>query len=170
MRDVVRAYRLLVEHGEPGEVYNVCSGRDVAVQELADDLLAMARRPMRFEPDPELLRPVDVPVLRGDHARLTKATGWEPEIPLAQTLTDLLDDWRTRCVRLSGTWSPPWRGNGPENVSRARRCGRSPGRRRRRRRGVGRLGRPGRRTPCETLAAAQRVEGSSTGSFEHGER
>ena len=96
VRDVVRAYRLLVEHGEPGEVYNVCSGRDVAVQELADDLLAMARRPMRFEPDPELLRPVDVPVLRGDHARLTKATGWEPEIPLSQTLTDLLDDWRTR--------------------------------------------------------------------------
>ena len=54
------------------------------------------RRPMRFETDPELLRPVDVPVLRGDHARLTEATGWEPEIPLAQTLTDLLDDWRTR--------------------------------------------------------------------------
>jgi GDP-4-dehydro-6-deoxy-D-mannose reductase len=96
VRDVVRAYRLLVEHGEPGEVYNVCSGRDVAVQELADDLLAMARRPMRFETDPELLRPVDVPVLWGDHARLTKATGWEPEIPLSQTLTDLLDDWRTR--------------------------------------------------------------------------
>jgi GDP-4-dehydro-6-deoxy-D-mannose reductase len=96
VRDVVRAYRLLVEHGEPGEVYNVCSGRDVAVQELADDLLAMARRPMRFEPDPELLRPVDVPVLRGDHTRLTTATGWEPAIPLSQTLTDLLDDWRTR--------------------------------------------------------------------------
>jgi GDP-4-dehydro-6-deoxy-D-mannose reductase len=66
------------------------------VQELADDLLAMARRPMRFEPDPELLRPVDVPVLRGDHTRLTTATGWEPAIPLSQTLTDLLDDWRTR--------------------------------------------------------------------------
>ena len=96
VRDVVRAYRLLVEHGEPGEVYNVCSGRDVAVQELADDLLAMARRPMRFETDPELLRPVDVPVLRGDHTRLTNATGWKPEIPLAQTLTDLLDDWRTK--------------------------------------------------------------------------
>ena len=96
VRDVVRAYRLLVEHGEPGEVYNVCSGHDVAVQELADALLAMARRPMRFEPDPELLRPVDVPVLRGDHARLTKATGWEPQIPLTQTLTDLLDDWRTK--------------------------------------------------------------------------
>ena len=54
---------------------------------------------MRFETDPELLRPVDVPVLRGDHPRLTGATGWEPEIPLDQTLTDLLDDWRTRGPR-----------------------------------------------------------------------
>ena len=67
VRDVVRAYRLLVESGEPGEVYNVCSGADLAVQELADKLLALASRPMRFEADPELLRPVDIPVLRGDH-------------------------------------------------------------------------------------------------------
>lgn len=96
VRDVVRAYRLLMEHGSPGEVYNVCSGRDVAVQELADQLIAMARLPMRFETDPELLRPVDVPVLRGDHARLSRTTGWQPEIPLDQTLADLLDDWRTR--------------------------------------------------------------------------
>jgi len=96
VRDVVRAYRLLAEHGAPGEVYNVCSGTDVAVQELADQLIAMARHPMRFETDPDLLRPVDVPVLRGDHSRLTAATGWHPQIPLQQTLTDLLDDWRTR--------------------------------------------------------------------------
>ena len=94
VRDVVRAYRLLMERGEPGEVYNVCTGVDLAVQELADQLLALATRPMRFETDPALLRPVDVPVLRGDHARLTTATGWEPEIPLDRTLADLLDDWR----------------------------------------------------------------------------
>ena len=96
VRDVVRAYRLLVESGEPGEVYNVCSGHDVTVQALADELLAMAKRPLRFEADPDLLRPVDVPVLRGDHQRLTAATGWRPEIPLSATLTDLLDDWRAR--------------------------------------------------------------------------
>ncbi len=96
VRDVVRAYRLLVEYGRPGEVYNVCRGVDVAVQDLADQLLALARAPMRFEPDPDLLRPVDVPVLRGCHDRLTAATGWEPEIPLDRTLADLLDDWRTR--------------------------------------------------------------------------
>ncbi len=98
VRDVVRAYRLLVERGEPGEVYNVCSGTDVSVGELADQLRAMAQQPITFETDPELLRPVDVPVLRGDHSRLTAATGWVPEIPLAQTLADLLDDWRKRVV------------------------------------------------------------------------
>ncbi len=96
VRDVVRAYRMLVQHGEPGEVYNVCSGVDVSVQELADQLVAQATRPMRFEVDPDLLRPVEVPVLRGDHQRLTKATGWEPDIPLGQTLADLLEDWRQR--------------------------------------------------------------------------
>ena len=92
----MRAYRLLMEHGEPGEVYNVCSGVDRAVQDLADQLLAQANIALRFETDPELLRPVEVPVLRGSHDRLTAATGWEPEIPISQTLTDLLEDWRVR--------------------------------------------------------------------------
>jgi len=96
VRDVVRAYRLLMEHGEPGEVYNVCSGVDLAVQDLADQLLAQARIPLRFETDPDLLRPVEVPVLRGSHERLTATTGWEPEIAISQTLTDLLEDWRER--------------------------------------------------------------------------
>lgn len=96
VRDVVRAYRLLVTKAEPGAVYNVCSGRALAVQGLADRLLAMASRPMRYAPDRELLRPVDVPVLLGDHRRLTAATGWQPEIPLETTLADLLDDWRRR--------------------------------------------------------------------------
>ena len=96
VRDVVRAYRLLIEHGEPGEAYNVCSGHDIAISELADRLVAMARREMRLEGDPSLQRPVDVPVLRGDYARLNKATGWEPEINLDQTLSDLLEEWRER--------------------------------------------------------------------------
>ena len=96
VRDVVRAYRLLVEHGAPGEVYNVCTGRDLSVQQLADHLLTLATRPMRLETDPALLRPVDIPVLRGDAAKLREATGWTPEISIDQTLADLLDDQRTR--------------------------------------------------------------------------
>ena len=96
VRDVVRAYRLLGERGVPGEVYNVCSGVDLAVQDLADRLVAEATVALRFETDESLLRPVELPVLRGSHDRLTAATGWEPEIPIGRTLTDLLEDWRRR--------------------------------------------------------------------------
>ncbi len=96
VRDIVRAYRLLVTEGEAGEVYNVCSGRDLAIQELADRLIGLARRPIALAPDPALLRPIDLPVLRGDPAKLHLATGWAPEIPIEQTLADLLDDMRVR--------------------------------------------------------------------------
>ena len=94
VRDVVRAYRLLVERGEPGEAYNVCSGRDVAIQEVADHLAAQAKAEVRFELDPERLRPVDVPVVRGDNTKLRNATGWDPEMPLDETLGDILAWWR----------------------------------------------------------------------------
>lgn len=96
VRDVVRAYRLLVERGQPGEPYNVCSGHDVAIADLAEHLLAMAKQPMRLVVDPERQRPVDVPVLRGDRTKIEQATGWSPEIPLERTLADVLDDWRSR--------------------------------------------------------------------------
>ncbi|MBA2280309.1 MAG: GDP-mannose 4,6-dehydratase [Acidimicrobiia bacterium] len=96
VRDVVRAYRLLVEQGEPGEAYNVCTGVDIAISELAERLLTMAKHPMRLTTDPDRQRPIDVPVLRGDSSRLRQATGWKPEIPLDTTLTDVLADWRAR--------------------------------------------------------------------------
>ncbi len=95
VRDVVRAYRLVAERGEPGAVYNVCSGMGVSVQEIADQLLARATRPIRLATDPELVRPVEVPRLVGSNARLRAATGWNPEIALADTLADVLDDARS---------------------------------------------------------------------------
>jgi GDP-4-dehydro-6-deoxy-D-mannose reductase len=96
VRDVVRAYRLLVERGEPGEAYNVCTGRDLSIGELAEWLVALAGRPLRLEVDPALQRPVEVPVLRGDPAKLAAATGWQPQIPLEATLADVLAEWRQR--------------------------------------------------------------------------
>ncbi|MBV8691702.1 MAG: GDP-mannose 4,6-dehydratase [Actinobacteria bacterium] len=91
VRDVVRAYRLLVEHGAAGEAYNVCSGRDVAVDELAHRLLELSGADLTLETDPALVRPVDLPVLKGDPAKIEQATGWKPEIPLDQTLTEVLE-------------------------------------------------------------------------------
>lgn len=95
VRDVVRAYRLLVGSGEPGEAYNVCTGRSVEIGRLVERLLVLAGADLRLEPDPALLRPVDVPELRGDPAKLRAATGWEPEIPLDVTLQDVLDEARS---------------------------------------------------------------------------
>jgi len=90
VRDVVRAYRLLVAGGEPGSVYNVCSGRDVEIGEIARRLMGICGVDLELVTDPELVRPVDVPVLRGDPTRLEAAVGWRPEIPLDETLRDVV--------------------------------------------------------------------------------
>lgn len=95
VRDVVRAYRLLMTMGAAGEVYNVCSGVDRTVQALADKLVAQAESAMRLVTDPDLLRPVDVEVLRGDPSKIQRATGWKPEIPIDTTIHDLLEFWRS---------------------------------------------------------------------------
>lgn len=94
VRDVVRAYRLLVMHSQPGEVYNICSGRAIPVQELADRLIALSTSPMRLESDPDLQRGVDIPVLCGDNTKLREATGWAPQLSLDETLADLLAEAR----------------------------------------------------------------------------
>jgi GDP-4-dehydro-6-deoxy-D-mannose reductase len=96
VRDVVRAYRLLVLHGAPGAVYNVCSGVGTSVGEIATRLLALATRPLRLEVDPALVRPDDLPVLVGDAARLVAATGWRPQHALDTTLRDVLDEARAQ--------------------------------------------------------------------------
>ena len=93
-RDTVRAYALLMEHGRRGEIYNVCRGEAHAIGELLDLLRGQVTVPIEVEVDPEKLRPVDVPVLVGDHGKLTAATGWQPEISMAQTLADILAEQR----------------------------------------------------------------------------
>lgn len=90
VRDVVRAYRLLLTDGRPGEVYNVCRGQSVVVEDVARRLLALARVDLPLVVDPARMRPVDLPDLRGDPTRLHQATGWAPEIDLDRTLQDVL--------------------------------------------------------------------------------
>ncbi len=96
VRDVVGAYRLLAVWGEPGEAYNVCSGTSRRVADLAERLLSRARRRMHTEVDEDLLRPVEATEMRGDPTKLREATGWQPRVPLEQTLDDLLDYWRSQ--------------------------------------------------------------------------
>jgi GDP-4-dehydro-6-deoxy-D-mannose reductase len=94
VRDVVRAYRLLALKGTAGSIYNVCSGTGVSVRDVADRLLAAARRPLRITVDPDLVRPVGVPRLIGDATRLRAATGWAPVISLDETLAAMLEHAR----------------------------------------------------------------------------
>jgi GDP-4-dehydro-6-deoxy-D-mannose reductase len=96
VRDVVRAYRLLVERAPAGEVFNVCSGRAVSVEAVAHRMLELADVELDLVTDPALARPVDVPVMCGDPARLEAATGWRPEIDLDDTLADVLAEWESR--------------------------------------------------------------------------
>ena len=93
VRDVVRAYRLLLEHGAPGQAYNVCRGQSVSIAEVAQTLLDLAGLEVPIGVDPARVRSVDLPDLRGDVGKLTRATGWLPEIPLERTLADVLAHW-----------------------------------------------------------------------------
>lgn len=99
VRDVVRAYRMLADRALAGEVpagsvFNVATGRGVTIAAIAERLCALAEAPVELEEDPELFRPVDVPVFLGDAGALRSATGWAPQIGLDETLGDVYESWR----------------------------------------------------------------------------
>lgn len=96
VRDTVRAYRAMMQAATPGRPYNVCSGTPVPIRGLVELLVSHARVPVAIEQDPARFRPNDTPLVLGDHGRLTADTGWTPQVPLAQTVDDLLAYWRTQ--------------------------------------------------------------------------
>ena len=96
VRDVVRAYCMLIEKGSAGETYNVGTGHALKIQEILELILSMAKVKIRSEVDPAKLRPVDVPVIEPDISKLQKATGWKPEIPFRRTVEETLDYWRQK--------------------------------------------------------------------------
>jgi GDP-4-dehydro-6-deoxy-D-mannose reductase len=99
VRDMMRGYRLAIEKGEPGEVYNIGSGTPRSVRQLLDILLGLSAVPIRVEQDPDRMRPSDNPIAYCDASKFAACTGWQPIIPFAQTLRDVLDDWRQRVRR-----------------------------------------------------------------------
>lgn len=108
VRDVVRAYWALLDRGAAGEVYNVCSGQGRRIRDLLEVLLAASGTKVEVRVDKDRLRPSDVPALVGDPARLRAATGWQPRVPLEDSLRELLQDWRQR-VSASLTAAAPRR-------------------------------------------------------------
>ncbi len=96
VRDVVRAYVALLEHGTRGAAYNVCRGEGVKLTEVVSRLVGLARVAIRVEVDPARLRPADIPWLVGDPSRIARDTGWRVKLPLERTLRDVLEEWRGR--------------------------------------------------------------------------
>lgn len=96
VRDIVRAYWLALDKGEPGEVYNIGSGNSPTVRELLDRLLGMTDAAIEVRQVPEKMRPSDVEILISDCTRFRERTGWAPQVPLDTMLRDTLDYWRER--------------------------------------------------------------------------
>jgi GDP-4-dehydro-6-deoxy-D-mannose reductase len=96
VRDMVRAYWMSLDSCEPGEVYNICTGQAFSIRRLLDLVLSSTTNKIEVKQDPTRLRPSDVPLLEGDYSKFHQATGWKPEIPFEQTLSDLMDYWRER--------------------------------------------------------------------------
>ncbi len=104
VRDVVRAYVGLAERAETGGVYNICSGRAYAVEELLFTLADLTGVEVEIEVDPQRQRPADVPEMVGSYERLAAVTDWTPEIEIRRSLRDLLAyesklaerEWETR--------------------------------------------------------------------------
>ena len=103
VRDVCRAYELLLDPSVRTDTYNIASGRTVEMREVLELLVGLARCPIQVEPDPTRSRPNDLAIACGDASRLRAATGWTPSIPLEQTLTDTLDHARRSvAARMAG--------------------------------------------------------------------
>ena len=96
VRDVVRAYSALAEKGVRGETYNVGSGHAHEIREILDLIISRSTADIRVETDPAKIRPVDVPIIEADISKIKEATGWEPQIPLEQTIDEVLADWRRK--------------------------------------------------------------------------
>ena len=94
VRDVVKAYGLLVQQGEKGETYNVGSGHAVAIRDILDNIISKSTADIKVEIDPAKIRPVDVPIIEADITKLTEKTGWKPQISLDQTIQEVLNYWR----------------------------------------------------------------------------
>jgi GDP-4-dehydro-6-deoxy-D-mannose reductase len=102
VRDVVRAYHLIAVQGEPGAVYNVCSGQAHSIRSLLEGLVGLSSvQGIEIRQDPARIQKADVPIQVGDYGKLHRQTGWQPEIPFNRSLRDLLTYWRGRIVEES---------------------------------------------------------------------
>ena len=96
VRDIVRAYGLLMQKGAAGETYNVGSGRAIAIRELLEEIVGLSYAEIRVEVDQDKFRPADVPVVEADVRKLERDTGWVRRYDIKDTLKDMLGEWRRK--------------------------------------------------------------------------
>jgi GDP-4-dehydro-6-deoxy-D-mannose reductase len=96
VRDAVHAFALAAEKGAPGQVYNVCSGRAVKIQTCLNEMISMSSQSIKVKVDAGRIQNNDVPIQIGNAEKIKSAIGWHPQIPLKQSLSDLLNDWRQK--------------------------------------------------------------------------
>jgi GDP-4-dehydro-6-deoxy-D-mannose reductase len=95
VRDVVRAYELLMHRGTPGDVYNIASGRGISIAEIVKHLRSFSSRPFQVQVEHKRARPGEVAKFYGSNRKLRRATGWKPEYSLAKMLRDTFEFWKS---------------------------------------------------------------------------
>lgn len=94
VRDVVRAYALIMKYGKAGETYNVGSGKAMKIRDILDIIISFSTKDIEVKIDEAKLRPIDVPLIEPDITKINECTGWLPQIPIEQTIKETLDYWR----------------------------------------------------------------------------
>ena len=98
VRDVVRAYALLLQYGISGETYNVGSGHAIKIEKILEKILSYTTVPIQIETDLTKFRPVDVPIIEADTTKLRQCTGWGPTLSIDDTILDVLNYWRKNII------------------------------------------------------------------------
>lgn len=96
VRDVVRAYDLLIKNGKSGEIYNVCSGKGYSLRDIIAIIADKLGVKVQLEVDKSLVRPKDNMIIVGDNTKINDHVGWRPQIPLEKTLDDMIEYWKNK--------------------------------------------------------------------------
>lgn len=96
VRDAVRAFEMIVENGKAGEIYNVCSGKAVPLNQCLSEMMSQSQKQLSARVDAERIQINDIPIQVGSYQKIKNTCGWSPKISLKESLTDLLNDWRER--------------------------------------------------------------------------
>lgn len=96
VRDIVRAYTLLIQKGESGQTYNIGRGAAISIEEILEIILSFSSNRIEVEIDKNRFRPIDIPIIEPDISKITNTIGWKAIISIEQTIEDTLNYWRNK--------------------------------------------------------------------------